>query len=210
MIFSREEARLILNGRKTQHRRTGKADNPPFKLERQPVQRPSEDKSTQETVCHVLIRQMRWERLTDITEQDARREGHRSRHLFLKAWQETYGNTSHDVWVVEFELDRKEEPRFLARQQGQEHPQQYVGSRHGAIDELEAVDDWTLSQFAKQNEERFTTAADQHIELLKRQLQQLRERYAKQGINVSPETRLIERKLQEIERKRIGWERRAS
>lgn len=51
------------------------------------------------------ITNIRVESLQDISEEDARAEGFKSRADFLKAWDEIYGNVDNNpyVWVVEFQ-----------------------------------------------------------------------------------------------------------
>lgn len=44
-------------------------------------------------------------------------------------------------------LQTRDTVRFMARQQGQAHPQQYVGSALGAIDDAECVDELTQRRF---------------------------------------------------------------
>ena len=57
-------------------------------------------------VGHVLIKDIRREAVTDISESDARAEGFASRDAFLAYWHKLYGDRgmNMDCWVLTFEV----------------------------------------------------------------------------------------------------------
>lgn len=55
------------------------------------------------------------------------------------------GLTAH---LLKVQRERGEQPRWMATQNGQRHPQQYVSSPHGAIDDAESVDEVTQKRFS--------------------------------------------------------------
>lgn len=54
----------------------------------------------------ILVTDIYPERLGDITEEDARKEGYSSREAFFEEWRSIYGSVNDNlvVWVVEFEV----------------------------------------------------------------------------------------------------------
>lgn len=52
--------------------------------------------------------------------------------------------------LLEERRRRTEKPRFMAKQQGQAHPDQYTASVHGAIDDAEAIDLFTEKRLKRE------------------------------------------------------------
>lgn len=143
MIVSSDNAKLILQRRKTQLR-LPKAPTVPcpvrsgrtYTLQVAGSNRPG----MKITVLTVFAQQ-----LSDITLSDIRAEGHTTRRQFLSAWP----HTTQAVWAVIFKLgDHLDHPRLLAKRS----EQLYTASRYNSLpQEPEAVPAaWQAAQSAKQ------------------------------------------------------------
>ncbi|MBC7092689.1 ASCH domain-containing protein [Candidatus Bipolaricaulota bacterium] len=104
LLFKREHAELILSGRKTQTRRLGRKRWKTGSIHQCRLSRRAEP------FALVRITGVRRERLGDISEEDARREGYGSAEEYRKAFERIYGfwDPEAEVWVVDFELTGRE------------------------------------------------------------------------------------------------------
>lgn len=162
MIFTPANVRLIQRGVKTQTRRRPRGDDPcRCKEGLSYAVQPGRGKHAS---CRVLVREVRLERLGDISFEDARREGFRTRDEFKAAWvvindsawvrrcednRDGFELAEFDlaerfdvrhaetmVWVISFDLDTAHVPRFLAARPAPD----YVANEKQALpDEPEAV-----------------------------------------------------------------------
>lgn len=117
MIFSVDMVRLIHEGRKTQTRRPAHGECR-YKPGRVYAVQPGRGKPA---TAHITIRDVRLERLGDITLRDAKREGFRTRDLFRDKWIELHGTYDPDllVHVITFDCgDTTDRPRLLAARIG--------------------------------------------------------------------------------------------
>lgn len=101
LLFRPELVPLIIDGKKTQTRRT-------WSRPRVRVGSVHHVKTRLfgEAHCRVRITGLRRERLGDISEEDARAEGCSSREEFIRLWRSIHGSWEEDraVWVVTFEV----------------------------------------------------------------------------------------------------------
>lgn len=155
---------------------------------------------------HIEVLAVHKQALGDLSEEDAEAEGFPDRESFLDYYEAEYGSQdpASFVWVIEFRL-AGDVPMFLARQQGQADPPQYVSSPARAIDDAERVDPAYLSRWAERAHEQaeqqreLRRARDRQLEVEDR-LARARARAREQGRDISKHLRVIERRLDEIER----------
>ena len=122
MIFKKELIPLILNGKKTQTRRLVKNDKPRWKVGNTYA---VQDGRGRPAICRIKILSIKKEKLLDIDEKDAKREGCYNRVSFLYTFyylNKLVKNYIHlighpdsfagkkwnpDVWILDFELVKK-------------------------------------------------------------------------------------------------------
>jgi len=104
MFFKDEHIAPILGGRKTQTRRkinrTGKCPYIPGH-----AYQCRSDYKAAGVFAFILVKNVRQERLGDITDEDANREGYANRIDYLDAFERIYKSLDLDeiVWVIDFE-----------------------------------------------------------------------------------------------------------
>jgi len=103
MFFKDEHILPIISGNKTQTRRkinrTGKCPYKPGHAYQ------CRDNYSSGAFAHILIKSVRQERLGEITDEDAIREGYADRIDYLAAFERIYKRIDLDeiVWVIDFE-----------------------------------------------------------------------------------------------------------
>ena len=99
-LFKKRFINLILEGRKTQTRRTHRYTWKPGRVYHIKT---SWFNTTPRRIK--IIRKWR-QRLGDMTEEDAKAEGFKNLEEFRRAWEEIHGhwNPDEEVWVYEFKL----------------------------------------------------------------------------------------------------------
>ncbi|AEG14477.1 ASCH domain protein [Desulfofundulus kuznetsovii DSM 6115] len=100
ILFKPEHVEPILSGRKTQTRRLGRKRWKVGSIHQCRLN------YRVEPFAYVKVTAVRRERLGDITEEDAWKEGYPSVEAYREAFEQIYGfwNPDVDVWVVDFEL----------------------------------------------------------------------------------------------------------
>lgn len=102
MMFDVYTVSQILSGNKSVTRRipSGKRPAVPGKIHKLKVDR------TKNTYGSILINDCRIEKLSDLTEEEAIREGFNSKEHYMNYFRHLNGNVEEDqlVWRVEFEL----------------------------------------------------------------------------------------------------------
>lgn len=102
MLFKPEHVEMILAGRKTQTRRAWK--RPMAKVGG--VYKVRTKLMTPEYHCKIEVTAIRKERLGDITEEDARKEGYASISEYYDVWERINGrgswNPNQEVYVIDF------------------------------------------------------------------------------------------------------------
>jgi hypothetical protein len=104
MFFKDEHIIPIISGKKTQTRRrinrTGKCPYKPGHAYQ------CRDNYSAGAFAHILIKSVRQERLGDITDEDAIREGYPTRIDYFAAFEKIYKRMDPDeiVWVIDFEV----------------------------------------------------------------------------------------------------------
>lgn len=158
MIFTATHTRLVLAGKKTMRREPIKPDvvpdaRCPYREGQSYALQPGHAKKA---IARVLILMSRRGTLGDLTFEDARAEGLRTRDDYREQWELDHGEDTWDddlaVWVIRFELAPLVEPlRYLcrpipasagARGSGRHKTAprgDYTTSPQGAIDELPVV-----------------------------------------------------------------------
>ena len=150
MIVSAQDAKRISSGRKTQlriprHRRAPECDRVIPITYHEPVA--FSHRTEPVTLCRVKILQ-RWEsEVFAISESEVEAEGCETRDEFLEQW----GRYNFDVWVLRFELDRRDRPRLLTSRIVAGRQGAYVDNPIRALpDEPEAVDAETLEWITRE------------------------------------------------------------
>lgn len=176
MIFSGPLYGKVLRGEKTQTRRPASSSDPANRY------RPGMRRAVQKGrgihgEAHIIITDVRLEAVGDITFEDARAEGFRTRDDFKAYWIELHDkkwlereeeengdwaalkelrilarfdqrHAHKQVWVLTFELDRTERPRLLADRNAKTD---YVDAPARALDhEPEAIDATTQNRFSQE------------------------------------------------------------
>lgn len=102
ILFKPKHIELILSGRKTQTRRTGKCRWRVGSIH----QAKTNFKKGSKPFAFLRIVSVRQERLGDITEEDAKKEGYPSVEAYKEVFKEIYGRWDDDmmIWVIDFEV----------------------------------------------------------------------------------------------------------
>lgn len=228
MIFKPEMVQRILAGSKTMTRRKLKPGETECRYrEGRPyaVQAGRGKKAT----TRIVVTEVRAERLGDISDADAQREGFRGRHQFNDYWRKLHGSLEPDeqVWVISFHLLRELPVRLLARDSshgytdkrstalGPDNTQhrevvedKVRGLRRVVIeDEPEAVDEITLEQFAHEAASTGEVLrAEQKLKERGRSVgRRVREeaiQSGRAGVDVTEELAAIQELVERMERKR--------
>lgn len=105
MIFSSSTIGKVLDGSKRETRRLIRRDKPPVEAGRVYAIQPGRGK---EAVGQFYVKGVHKERLLDITEDGARREGFPDREAFLREFARLNPGelANPEVWVIEFSLMR--------------------------------------------------------------------------------------------------------
>ncbi|MHA1595821.1 MAG: ASCH domain-containing protein [Candidatus Baldrarchaeia archaeon] len=115
MIFRKEFVKPILEGKKTQSRRKWK--KPLVKEGRIYKARTS---YTSDYFAEILVNRVFKQKLGEMTEEDAKKEGCESLEEFKRVWERVTGekwNPDEEVWVVEFSVvNRKNDDRSRERE----------------------------------------------------------------------------------------------
>ena len=112
LIFTERNIELILQGKKTQTRRIWKR----IKVKKGGIYKIRRHIFSKKHYGLIQVTNIRKEKLGDITEEDAKKEGCSSVAEFKKVWKEIYGkwNPEQEVYVIEFKLlDRKREVKNI-------------------------------------------------------------------------------------------------
>lgn len=106
MIFQ-HTCELVLSGRKTQTRRLRR---PRVVVGRSYAVQPGRGKRS---LGRIIVASVWQERLGDLSLEDARAEGYRSREEFFEVWRRIHGlfDPAAEVWVVEFRQDGRNDRR---------------------------------------------------------------------------------------------------
>lgn len=158
----------------------------------------------------VVVTDVRRERLGDLTFEDARAEGFRSRDEFFEYWEDLHGELPLDfpVWVITFVLDRGHHSRLLARSPERGEP--YVESPHHALrDEGEAPEEWRTDDWADEARQRdderrrerraLQARVQRERKSLEQRLADARREARRSGVNVGAKLRVLERHLVQLE-----------
>jgi len=102
LIFTERNIELILQGKKTQTRRIWKR----IKVKKGGIYKIKRHIFSKKHYGLIQVTDIRKEKLGNITEEDAKKEGYGSVAEFKKVWEEIYGrwNPEQEVYVIEFKL----------------------------------------------------------------------------------------------------------
>lgn len=159
MIFKPELVRLIHQGKKTMTRRPAKPEPGSTWYEGGCKIKPGRVYGAQPgrakpAALRVTVTDVHLERLGDISLDDARREGFKTREEFFAYWEQLYGRVNLDlqVWVVEFvKGDVTDRPRLLAARPGAPHGDYVEDPARAMRGEPEAVSGDALKRMVEEN-----------------------------------------------------------
>lgn len=159
VILTRQEARRVRGGRKTEHRiaRSRVAPTAPVipitYHEANPAlgyTRAGEPRTNCVRECYVRVLGIAEGRISDATEADARAEGYACLADLLERWEDPRAR----VWIISWEVDPSHRPRYLSRTVIAGKQSDYVDVPTRALDDLEAVDEVTLARITRKARER--------------------------------------------------------
>lgn len=103
ILFKREHVQPILEGRKTQTRRTGR-----LRWKIGTIRQAKTGFRKDDEFAKLRIEAIRQERLGDISEADARAEGYSSIEDYIEAFRRIYGFWDGDtvVWAIDFSREK--------------------------------------------------------------------------------------------------------
>lgn len=168
MIFTPKHAHLIVAGRKSQTRRPAKDTQPSYKVGKT---YPVKTGLGKPPLAHIQIIAANLQSLGDITFQDARAEGFKSRDDFFDEWRDLYGNADPSLQVWAYAFVPTAERRYMAKRpaQGERmgNTRDYVSRPHMSLrDEPEVVPAEYQEELTKQAQERWQAhEAERTIEL---------------------------------------------
>lgn len=158
MIFTPKHAHLVVAGRKSQARRPAKDTQPAYKVGKTYPVKTGLGKSP---LGHIQIIAANLQSLGDITFQDARAEGFKSRDEFFDHWRDLYGNADPALQVWAYAFVPTTERRYMAKRpaQGERmgNTRDYVSRPHMSLrDEPEVVPAEYQEELTKQAHERWS------------------------------------------------------
>jgi hypothetical protein len=216
VIFPARHAHLVISGKKTQSRRPRKPEHvrPPMRAGKS---YPVSSGLGKPSIGRIEILAAIEQDLGDITFEDARAEGFKSRDDFFNWWRSFYGNADPSLPVWTYVFAPTIERRFLAKRPGQGdrmgQTRDYVSTPHMSLrDEPEVVPAEYQEKLIEQAAERW----DAHIKgsLAEIDAMPLEARLARlrgiqrQGGNISRHLRAIESRIEAAEKK-IGLRKTA-
>lgn len=141
MIFPPKHAHLVASGRKTQSRRPAKGPLPTYKVGKTYTVTTGMGKPA---VGHIQIIAAELQTLGNLSYQEAKAEGFKSRDEFFDYWRETYGNADPVLEVWAYAFIPATERRYMAKRPGQGErmgdTRDYVSRPHMSLrDEPEVV-----------------------------------------------------------------------
>ncbi len=103
MLFSEKHIRQIINGNKTQTRR--KSDSKNVKVGNSYRACESIFTTRKESPAYIVVTDVYKEKLGDMSEEDAKKEGGYTLEEFKNVWIDIHDewNENEEVWVIEFE-----------------------------------------------------------------------------------------------------------
>ncbi|MDQ3933412.1 MAG: ASCH domain-containing protein [Actinomycetota bacterium] len=202
MIFRPRLIHAIAQGKKTMTRRPLKSNDEVcrYRVGHDYAIQPGRGKPA---VARITITDVRRERLGELTFNDARAEGFRTRAEFFEYWEQLYGRVDVDelVWVITFEV--AENIRLLHK----DSTRGYTANPEQAVEgEPEAVDAETMERYARQGHARWTEDHREEVERREARaraakLQETQVRAAKRGVDVGAEVAMIDTALERMRRK---------
>jgi hypothetical protein len=195
VIFKPVMIHKIAAGQKTQTRRRIRTPEPTWTVGRAYAAQPGRGKPAS---LHFIVTEIRRERLADLTFEDARREGFKTRDDFFEYWADLYGGTPNpdlEVWVLTFRRDDRDMPRLLAARMGRGD---YVTDPHQAArDEPEAITSDEHARLfehaAAKDDARRRQPLASSMDNLRRELDALRERITDENLQDARLRRAIDR-----------------
>ncbi len=209
MIFPSRHAHLVISGKKTQSRRPRKPEHvrPPLRAGKS---YPVSAGIGKPPIGRIEILAAIEQDLGDVTYEDARAEGFKTRDDFFNWWRSYYGNADPSLPVWTYVFQTTAERRYLAKRPGQGErmgeTRDYVASAHMSLrDEPEVVPAEYQAKLVEQAKERW----DQHLDdslaeidemPLEARLKRLRGIQANGG-DISRHLRAIESRIEAAEKK---------
>ena len=205
MIFSSDQIRHVLTGRKSQVRVPYKGEPAcRYRIGRNYGIKPN---PRAEEACRIVILATTLQTLADVTDQDARREGHQNLagyHQHIRDGNDGKLDLTQQVWALQFDVHR-DPVRLLHR----DSTHGYTENPHNAMgDEPEAVDVQTQEQISKDAREQGklrNLGADQALlqELtgLEQQLATLTRLAQQRGIDIRDDLHVAKRQRAALERR---------
>lgn len=208
MIFQPELVKQILAGRKTMTRRPVKDGETSCRYRPGRVYAVQQGRGKAATTRITILGEPRQERLGDISLDDARREGFRTREEFREYWAGLYG--SHDperlVWVLSFAKgDCTDRPHLLAARPGGPEGDYTSIPARAVRGEGEAVERRLLEREAQKSRERHGGVVAAERERLLAAVGAVRLEAARQNAGSA----MVRKRLKSIEHQLRAMEREA-
>lgn len=209
MIFPSRQAHMVISGKKTQSRRPRKPEHvrPPM---RQGKSYPVSSGLGKPSIGRIEILAAIGQELGDITFEDARAEGFKTRDDFFKWWRGYYGNADPSLPVWTYVFAPTIERRYLAKRPAQGErmgeTRDYVSSPHMSLrDEPEVVPADYQDKLIERAAERWDLHLKENLAAidempLEARLRRLRAIQARGG-NISRYLRAIESRIEAAEKK---------
>jgi len=209
VIFPARHAHLVVSGKKTQSRRPRKPEHvrSPMRAGKSYAVSSGLGKPS---IGRIEILAAIEQELGDITFEDARAEGFKTRDDFFSWWRSYYGNADPSLPVWTYVFQTTTERRYLAKRPGQGErmgeTRDYVSRPHMSLqDEPEVVPAEYQAKLAEQSRERWDThMKDSLAEIdempLEARLKRLRGIQANGG-DISRHLRAIESRIEAAEKK---------
>lgn len=173
MIFPRYQIGRMLKGRMTETRRRIQPDEEECRF--QPGRSYAVQNPKGRSLTRMLVLEVDRGLLSDVDDDAAQRMGYATAEDYFEWWREQYGDgplIEIPVWVIRFELDTVERPRYLAAHAGKLARGDYTLTAADALDgDAPAIDEATQERYSMESgQEKVARIADYERHIRERPL----------------------------------------